>query len=252
MVRADPLTLDSIMLTILLLACTPEAEKSADTGFTEPVCEELTPVSCEDALFLDLGLQDDVSDGEISTISDGDDFVTSIDATAGGYQVAATNPWVYLKFTDSGAEKVEITDEEALESLDWDLSFRRFIIRLNGGSSGPSCVGAAVFMEDTYESLTEVPDGLMYALDDYYTPDCSLINDSSGLPDNPQTALGPWWEYPGCVATTGYPFLLQLADGHTVKMVVESYYEQGQDTCNSTGNMGSGSANFSIRWSFMP
>ena len=239
------------MLALLLFACEATEEKSSDSGLLESVCEDLTPVSCEDALYLDLGLQDEISDGEITNSSDGDDFVTYVDATGGGYQVAATNPWVYLKFTDSGAEKVEISDEEALESMDWDLSLRRFIIRTNSGSSGPSCVGSAVFMEETYDSLTEIPDGVPYVEDNYYTPDCSLINDSSGLPDNPQTALGPWWEYPGCVATTGYPFALQLADGRLVKMVVEQYYADGQDLCNTSGNMGTGSANIAIRWSFL-
>ena len=240
------------MLSIFfLLACDPDSEKSDDTGNVEMVCNEIEPVSCEDTLYLDLGLQESINDDEVSTSIDGDDFVTYVDATAGGYQSAATNPWVYVKFTDNGAEKVSVSDEEALESLDWDMSLRRFIIRLNGGSSGPGCVGAAVFMDDTYDSLTEVPEGVMYVEDNYYTPDCSLINDSSGLPDNPQTVMGPWWEYPGCVATTGYPFIIQLANGRLVKLVVESYYEEGQDNCNNTGAMGSGSANFTIRWTFI-
>ena len=240
------------MLSIFfLLACDQNSEKSNDTGFFEAICTEVEPLTCEDSLYLDLGLQDTVNDDEVSTVIDGNNFITYVDATAGGYQSAATNPWVYLKFTDNGAEKVLISDEEALESLDWDMSLRRFIIRLNGGSSGPGCVGAAVFMDETYESLIQTPNGVMYVEDNYYTPDCSLINDSSGLPDNPQTVMGPWWEYPGCVATTGYPFVIQLASGRLVKLVVESYYEEGQDNCNNTGAMGSGSANFTIRWTFL-
>lgn len=63
--------------------------------------------------------------------------------------------------------------------------------------------------------------------------------------------MGPWWEYPGCVATTGYPFIIQLANSRLVKLVVESYYEEGQENCNNTGAMGSGSANFTIRWIFL-
>ena len=242
-----------IMLSIFFLfACDPESVKTDDTAISEAVCDAVEAVTCEDALYLDLGLQESVNDDEVSTITEGDDFITYVDATAGGYQSAATNPWVYIKFTENGAEKVSISDEDSLESLDWDMSLRRFILRLNGGSSGPSCVGSAVFMDETYDSLTSVPDGVMYVEDDYYTSDCSLINDSSGLPDNPQTALGPWWEYPGCVATTGYPFVIQLASGKLIKLVVESYYEEGQDNCNNNGSMGSGSANFTIRWTFLP
>ncbi len=33
--------------------------------------------------------------------------------------------------------------------------------------------------------------------------------------------------------------------------MVESYYESGQTDCNETGAMGSGSANFTWRWSFL-
>ena len=241
-------------IVFLLTACfdTNSKKDSADTGYlTEMICEEAVGVECQDALFLDLGLQDTISDGAITNTVDGNDYITTIDATAGGYQQAATSPWVYLRFTNDGAEKVEISDEEALKRLDWDMSLRRFLLRLNGGSSGPSCVGAAVFMEESYSSLSDVPEATPFTLDNYYTSDCSLINDSSGLDNSPQTALSPWWEYPGCVATTGYPFAIQLADGRLVKMVVEQYYAEGQDVCNESGNMGSGSANFTIRWSFL-
>ena len=188
--------------------------------------------------------------GEINKWS-GDDFITYIDASAGGYQNASSNPWVYIKFTPNGAEKVEIDDESALESMDWDLSMRRFILRLNGGSSGPSCVGAATFLESTYADLNEVPDGLNFMVDQYYTSDCTLINDSSGLPDNPQVALGAWWTYPGCVATSLFPHLIQLANGSVIKMVVEAYYGSDQDNCNENESPGSDSAKFTIRWTYL-
>jgi hypothetical protein len=106
-------------------------------------------------------------------------------------------------------------------------------------------------MESTYDELTEIPDGLSYAFDDYYTSDCTLINDSSGLPDNPQVVLGAWWEYPGCVATTGHPHLIQTADGRVVKFVVEAYYQTGQEDCNTSGVPGEDSANLSFRWTWM-
>jgi len=240
------------MSLLLLLTACQQAEKN-DTAIdsSNMVCEDLIPVECEDDLILDLGLQNAISEGAVSTTTDGGDFITNVDATAGGFQSAASNPWIYIKFTEDGAEKVDISDEVALETADWDMSFKRFLVRLNGGDSGPSCVGAAVFLEESYESLTSVPDGISYVLDDYYTADCSFINDSSGLPDSPQTAMSPWWEYPGCVATTGYPFIIQLADGNLIKLVVESYYEENQDNCNTNGAMGSGSANFTLRWTFI-
>ena len=216
------------------------------------VCEEPQEITCEDALFLDLSLQDDkVSDGAVVTTQDGSEFFTTVDATAGGYNAASSNPWVYVKFTEDGAEKVDINDEEALESMDWDLSFRRFIIRVNGGASGPSCVGTASFLESTYEGLTSIPDGLSFISDSFYSDDCTLINDSSGLPNSPQTALSSWWEYPGCVKTTLVPHLIQLSDGRIIKMVVEQYYAEGQDNCNTSFEPGDDGANIAFRWTFM-
>ena len=238
-------------LLFWLVACQSPDKIDTGTDSSALLCEDLTPVDCEDDLILDLSLHDTISEGAVSTTTDGADFITSVDATAGGYQNASNNPWVYIKFTEDGAEKVEISDEDALQSADWDMSLKRFLVRLNGGDSGPSCVGAAVFLEESYTSLTSVPDGLSYVLDDYYTADCSFINDSSGLPDSPQTAMSPWWEYPGCVATTGYPFIIQLADGSLIKLVVESYYAENQENCNANGAMGSGSANFTLRWTFI-
>lgn len=240
------------MWLIGLLAC---GEKETDTSSVvvwNSVCEEATPIECEDAAILDLSLQDDaVSDGAVSTTEDGTDFVSVVDASAGGYNAASSNPWVYVKFTQEGLEKVELDDESALESMDWDLSLRRFILRLNGGSTGASCVGSASFLESTYADLTEVPEGLTYVQDDFYTEDCTIINDSSGLPGSPQVALAPWWTYDGCVQTTEVPHLIQLADGSVVKLVVEAYYESGQEACNNGTGSGDGSAVYTLRWTYM-
>lgn len=228
------------------------ADGTDGTSEVEAVCTEPTEVSCVDALISDLSLHDDkVSDGEVTNEPDGEDWVTVVDATAGGYNQAANNPWVYVKFTEGGAERVDIDDETALESMDWDMALRRFIIRLNGGSSGPSCVGAAALLESDYDALTEVPDGLSYAQDDYYTGDCTIVNDSSGLPGSPQVAMGAWWSYDGCVKTTEVPHLVQLADGHVLKLRVETYYETGQEDCNSSGRGGDESGVITLRWQYL-
>ena len=127
-----------IFSLLTLLAC---GDKTQDTATVEAVCTEQTELVCLDQAILDLSLQDDaVSDGAVTTTTEGDDFVTAVDASAGGYNNATSNPWVYVRFEDTGAVKVEIDDETALESMDWDMSLRRFMVRLNGGDSGPSCV----------------------------------------------------------------------------------------------------------------
>jgi hypothetical protein len=228
-------------------------DTDTETPTVEPVCTEPVDVACVDQIISHLSLHDDlVSEGKVKTKADGADFVTDIDASAGGFGNETANPWVYVKFTETGAERVDIDDETALESMDWDLAARRFIVRLNGGASGPSCVGAVPFLEKKYEELTEVVADVTYLQDAFYPADCSaLINDSSGLPGSPQVALSAWWEYPGCVATTKVPFQVQLADGHVLKLVVEQYYGTDQNTCNQTGLPGSDSGQLRIRWTYL-
>ncbi|HCH66039.1 MAG TPA: hypothetical protein DFR83_24770, partial [Deltaproteobacteria bacterium] len=214
-------------------------DSGGTSGGTEAVCTEPEAIACEDDIILDLSLHDDkVSNGAVETSMDGDDFVTLVDASAGGFSAASNNPWVYVKFTETGAERVDIDDYTALESMDWDLSLRRYLLRLNGGSSGPSCVGAAALVESAYADVEALPADTPFVEDGFYSDDCTLINDSSGLPGSPQVALGQWWEYPGCVATTMVPHVVRLADGRQLKLVVESYYGSGQETCNSTGRAG--------------
>jgi len=231
-----------LLSAALLVSCTKEPD---------PICTEAVDPPCVDAMILDLSLQEEVSDGVVANVADGDGWITTIDASAGGYNQAANNPWVYVRFTDEGAQRVDIDDETALESMEWHLSARRFILRLNGGTSGPSCVGAAAFMERTYEELTEVPEDQAFYTDDYYTSDCTIINDSSGLPGSPQVVLGPWWSYGGCVATTEVPFLIQLDDARVLKLVVDAYYGSGQEECNTSDVAGEDSAHFTIRWAFL-
>jgi hypothetical protein len=262
------------LLALSLLAGCPTTDSKADTaaddsGTTDavdPVCTEPTAPTCVDEMILDLSLHDDkTSDGEVTTVQDGEDFVTSIDASAHGYQEYSRYPWVYVKFGADGATRVDIDDESALESMDWDLALRRFIVRENSGDSGPSCVGAAALPGYTYDELTTVPDGLVYAEDgtcpsgstcyypdEFYTDDCTMVNDSSGLPGSPQVAIGGWWEYPGCLSMTGTPFLIQLADGSVLKMVVETYYDEAsQEECDTTGSTTGAGGFFTIRWRWM-
>lgn len=242
-----------LVLALFCTACGTDGDSESDALLgPEPVCDTPRDLTCTDTLVTSLGLQDDkVSEGAVTTQVEGADFVSAIDATAGGLQGAATNPWVYVRFTPTGLEKLDLTDEQALTSMDWHLAAKRFILRLNGGSSGPACVGAAPLLEGDYTALAAAPAGLTFGQDAFLTDDCTLINDSSGLPGSPQVVLSPWWSYPGCVATTGVPFVVQTPSGDLLKLRVESYYASGQDTCNDAGTPGSGSGNFTVRWAWL-
>ena len=155
----------------LLLACGEEKDDTAETGETvsESLCPDLEQLPCEDDIVADLLTEsDEISDGQVTTTTDGDDLVTIVDATAGGMNQAASNPWVYVRFDAEGASRVDIGDEDALESADWHVALRRYHIRLNGGDGGPSCVGSAKMAAYDYADLTEEPSGVDYQLEDFY------------------------------------------------------------------------------------
>ena len=100
-----------------------------------------------------------------------------------------------------------------------------------------------------------MPQNLTLHADEYFTDSCDIIPDGSGLPDSPATVLSSFWTYPGCVAMTGHVFVIQIADGRYVKLIVDDYYTPSvQDQCDTTGMIpmsNTGSANFVVRWAFL-
>ncbi|MEM7156774.1 MAG: HmuY family protein [Myxococcota bacterium] len=226
-------------------AATEEEDGGTDEETGEPGGD------CTDQMIQDLGLvEGQTSAGVVGNTADGDGFASTVDATAGGITMAPQNPWLYLRFTAEGLEKVDVDDLQALESADWDIAAKRFGIRLNGGVSGPSTVSAAALEGTAYEDVTELPEGTELRTESFYDAECNLIDDGSGQ-GSPGYELTPWWGYNGCVNTTGTPFVLELADGSHVKLVVDAYYMTGQQECNETGSMGMGSANFAWRWAYL-
>lgn len=223
-----------------------------------PTCTEPTEVTCSDQVILQLNLQDDVTPGLVENAAEGAGWLSTIDATAGGAFAADPTSYTYGRFTDQGLVKVEISDEASLESMDWDIAFRRYVIRINSGNSGPSCVRATPIPGDpAYDDVTAVPETLPQFRDDaYFTEGCELINDGSGLESSPATALAGYYEYPGCVAMSDKVFIVQTAEGRLLKLTVSDYYfpdiQEQCDTTDSVPMANTGSANFRVRWAFLP
>ncbi|MFO0611061.1 MAG: HmuY family protein [Polyangiaceae bacterium] len=238
---------------------TSSSSSSSSTGSGEMVqCTTPTAVPCSDEVILQMSLKKTVTDAMVGNTPDGAGFRSTIDATGGG--LTPTKSYTYARFTEAGLEKVDISDEDSLDSMDWDIAFRRYIIRINSGHSGPSCVTASRIPDKygAYDDLTSVPGDLTYHPDDYFTPpdSCMLIPDGSGLPASPATALSTYWTYPGCVAMSDFVYAIQLASGKHVKFQVQHYYSPDvQEQCDTThkipaSNTGSGS--FEVRWAFVP
>jgi hypothetical protein len=242
-----------LALSMTLAACTPTGG-DPDAGGEDPgvvaQCTEPTEVPCQDEAFQQLEFFDNVTDGEIQELESAPTFEHKIDATAGGFNNVSES-YVYATFTDEGLEKVDLSDEEAFESMDWDIAFQRFIIRLNSGVSGPSCVSAARTGAGTdFEDVESVDENLTFNTEEYFDPeDCELQPDGSGL-GSPGVVLQNYWEYPGCVKMTGNVYIVRRADGRHVKLQVLAYYED-QDACDVGGSFGTGSANIRIKWAFL-
>lgn len=223
-----------------------------DEGAPPMACDPVPP-SCVDEQIPQLDLKETVNAAAVSTEPlDGGLFRTTIDATGGG--LTPTESYVYLRFTDTGLEPVAVSDQDAFESTEWDLAARRFVIRLNSGVAGPSCVtGARTAGGTELETLTVEPDGLTHRTEAYFQPDCSFVSDGSGI-GSPATALSSFWSYTSCVQMTGNVYVLTLADGRKVKLEVETYYTpENQEACDTTGSVPSpsGSGNLQLLWGWL-
>lgn len=230
----------------------PDATSDPDAGGPR-ACLPAEAIPCVDQQIAALDLFDTVSPSTITEEgTTPGEFSTWILATGGG--LTPTESFVYGRFTDEGLVKVEVSDEDAFASTDWDISFRRFLIRLNGGVSGPSCVTAArTAPGTTFEDVTTVPEGLSYRVEEYFTTSCDLVPDGSGL-GSPATALSSYWTYPGCVAMTDNVYVIELASGRHVRFQVLSYYTPAnQESCDTSGSITtpSGAGNVRVRWAFV-
>lgn len=229
------------------------ADAGFDAGQQIDRCPTAVAPTCTDQSTQQLELRAVVSDGLINEEGVTPGERTFVDARGGGISVPKS--YTYARFTAQGLDKVELSDEQAANSQAWDIAFRRFIIRLNSGVSGPSCVVAGrTAPGTTFEGLTQVPANLAWRTEEYFTgTSCDLVSDTSGL-GSPATALSSYWSYLGCVQTKGnLVFVLHLRDGRYVKFQVLSYYDPAtQAECNRVGNVAPvGSGNMRVRWAFI-
>ncbi len=214
-----------------------------------------TPVVCSDQAIAKLDLKVPAATELIVNTPDGTGWSSTIDASGGG--VLPTDSYVYATFGATGLVKVALGDQAALDSMGWDIAFRRFIIRLNGGDSGPSCTGAAALpMGTSYEQVTQVPSAATFAVDDFLDapPGCGFLDDGSGLTTSPATALASFYAYTTCVTMTGRVFVVQTASGRHLKLTVSTYYatEAGQTMCNTSGSSGTTpGGTVRLRWAFL-
>ena len=248
----------SVILACLSTGCGSDDDADGDEGIGP---SERTPdgglreVECVDQSISALRLFDEPNQATVRDESkDNGTFTSLIDASAGGSM--ATKGFVYVRFSDAGLKRVDLSDEDAFSSLDWDIAVRRYVIRLNSGISGPNDVTGARTAPDTeFANVTNVPKDLEFRKEEYMSESCDLVSDGSGLPNAPGTALASFWSYSACVAMTHNVYVLALPEKRHVKLEVMSYYAPSyQETCDETGMVSmvsNGAGNMRIRWAFI-
>jgi hypothetical protein len=145
-----------------------------------------------------------------------------IDATAGGFQMAATNPAIYLEL--SGGTKVEVTDPASLASTDWDLAFKRYVVRSNSGDGGPGDAAVAFLNNKDFAAVTMADaQAAVLEAETWFNEECEYETDATnGL----VTSFSAWYTYEGMVLEpVPGTWVVRGADGTSFyKLEFLSYY----------------------------
>ena len=113
-------------------------------------------------LFLFIGCEDDIYNDE--------SCLDGIEET-----VEATNyiNWIYMSVTDTALIELEMTEEQAQNSFDWDIAMMRNHFRTNSGESGPGD-GGALMLDDTwtceiFNEFSLIPNDAIFVSDSMLT-----------------------------------------------------------------------------------
>jgi hypothetical protein len=163
-----------------------------------------------------------VSTGEVKVVSSSGGVTTLyVDASAGGAMEAATSPRVYIKLS---GERVDINDNDAFTSADWDLALKRVDIYTNSGDAGLGKGGAAK-LSKSFDAITaEDADAAEIEPEKFFDDECV------GRKDEAQfiiTTFSGWYDYAvgaGPSVKRNTAFIVRGADGTSrYKVGVVSY-----------------------------
>jgi hypothetical protein len=161
--------------------------------------------ACAPDLRVDHPFDGQVNNGPLVTVTTDADGLrhATVDASDKGSQV-------YMDL-DQGRE---MKGDEAFSTNDWDLSFKRMDISMNGGGGNPTGLVRA-------QVLTQVPfDSLLQAPADGYTQD--------GAERVFNSVEGGWYVYDlgvhRLVAREGLVYVVQSSDGAYFKLQMQKYY----------------------------
>ncbi|HYQ18869.1 MAG TPA: HmuY family protein [Polyangiaceae bacterium] len=193
--------------------------------------------------------------GPIASVSTGTVEVTSgaaalvtviVDASAGGYAAAGTNPYIYVNLASKTA--VAVSDPAADTALTWDLAFKRDNIRSNGGDSGAGSAQVAALDGADFDAVTSAAvasaDFGSDEFIDHYS--CESILDAA---NKPLTRFDGWYDYDAVsngLTPANKVYLVRGANGTSLyKLKITGYYV---DVSDGAGGTVKKSAVFSLKY----
>lgn len=204
---------------------------------------------CSAALKQSLSLVDEVSTATVAVLNEsGDERTLYLDASVGGLDGQDTHPWVYLSLKTGQA--VAVTDLAAFDSLDWDLAFKRTVVRTNSGDSGPGNGGALrIGLAWDRVSRTTLGNKALPA-ELWFDQDCMIELDST---NNLVTSYSGWSEYDEVnhvvSAAPDVVYITAGADGALYKVQIEDYYST---PTGMHGNVKTDSGRYKLRTAPLP
>jgi len=152
---------------------------------------------------------------------------------AGG-PIGEDSPTIYFNL-ETG---LEVPASEA-NTKNWDISFKRIEIRLNGGISGPGNAAAVVITDQSYDGIETAPE-------DGYIKDGEGPNDVSGLDLPNKLAFTNWFDYSNeqhSVLPKDQVYVIRTANNKYAKLEILSYYSESSPPI---------SASYSFKYTLQP
>jgi hypothetical protein len=213
---------------VLAAACGTDDKTTPDAG---PSCDPPAVLPGNYRLI------DSTSTGTVSVTTTGGVTSGKIDARAGGINMAADSPYIYVDL--KAGTKVEISDVAARASSAWDIALKRASLRTNSGDSGTGKRQVAAVQVAALADVTAAP-ASDYAIDDFTTDDCMF--DFVGASE-PRSAFGEWYDYDlatNRVTPKAEVYVIKRSDGSSTAFRITAYYDPPEGMTNG--------AMYSVEW----
>lgn len=229
-----------VCLSLAAASCSSDALEGSPGGMGGGAGAGTDAPRCQAALRQALVPVDAVSPGVVSTLQrTGPQAHLYLDASTGGLGGKDAHPWLYLSL--ASGTRVDLTDEEAMQSSAWDLAFERSSIRTNSGDSGPGRGGAA-FVTQSFEMLAgTVAEQTTLAEEDWFDDDCTLGTDAVG---DIVTTFSGWSQYDEAthvLLPVMGTYVVRGGDGSLYKLAIVDYY------ANPDGSHGTRAGRYRLR-----